>query len=238
MAVPGASDPQQPDPPQGEGAKGTAAPSPFPAASAPPPPSPAAPAPAVDAAKLEQRKRTSTARVQAWRERHAAASAEQATKLEEKRKAEATRELTAKEEKELERELRGIVLAVWLIVQGIAALRRRPCADLTDEEAEQGARAWFPLARKHPGLVSVARFLAAPLWLIAMIKRKLGPKRGVASVTTLPVSSVSETRVTPSATRETRFETPGNALVTRETRETDPAAAALELELERKRAAA
>lgn len=121
----------------------------------------------VDPAEVERRRAQTAERVRRFREKHGGKG------IEKKPAEEKAPELSAKDEKNLERDVKSIIDALWLLASWLVLPFGRELDDLTEAELGDGTRAWMPVARRHPWLVATARWLTAPLWLVMTVKRKI-----------------------------------------------------------------
>ena len=79
----------------------------------------------------------------------------------------------------------GLVKVLWLLSALGAFLAGGTLADLTDAEAEEGARESLALLRRFGWLVTVLAFIGLPVWLFRAVKQKFtrgeAPKKEGAS---------------------------------------------------------
>lgn len=181
---------------------------------------------------LKKQRAATLARVQRFREKKKAEGA--AKPAEEKPAAPASPELTKKQEDALERDVRALLDAMWLCGQIVAGIFRRELLDLDEKELGDGVRAWMPVARKHPWLVTFFRWLTAPLWLVQMIRRKLRRRAEQKEAAKKPAELVEPPLPPPQAPASAQRNGPGN-VVTLPPRRSAAALAAAEDEERRKR---
>jgi len=74
-------------------------------------------------------------------------------------------------------DLASALRGVWSVAGVVAAWLGYDADDLTDEEVDDGARAWLPIARRFAWLASAAMWIAGPAWLATMIMRKVRARK-------------------------------------------------------------